>query len=123
MMVAPKAFSGKDEKLIHLLIDMQIPRNLARTIVFFSKHNSCICSHIQDVTDLRQPEVSMAMQHMKDRGWIRVEPIRREYKGRPVLNYKLAVPFDTIIRTIIKEEREKIKSIREKIGDLRALTK
>jgi predicted transcriptional regulator len=63
------------------------------------------------------------MQQLKERGWITIEPIHREMKGRPVLNYRLAVPFDRIIRTIIKENQQKIRKIKNKIKALKDLTK
>lgn len=119
----PRGFTSKDERIIRLLMDMNLPRNLARTIVFLSKNNNCVTADIRRVTELRQPEVSMAMQHLKERGWVEAEPIHRDVKGRPIMIYRLAVPFDTIISTIIKEERDRIKGIRENIDRLKTLIK
>lgn len=118
-----KGLTGKDEKVIRLLVEMNVPRNLAQTIVFFSKNNNCLCSDIQKVTDLRQPEVSMVMQNLRERGWVEVEPVHREEKGRPMISYRLKVPFDRIITTIIQEEQKKIKNLRRRIQSLKDLTK
>src|ERR1041385_8889476 len=46
---------------------------------------------IVDRTGLRQPEVSVGMQVLRDRNWVEAEPIPREGKGRPMHRYRLAV--------------------------------
>jgi predicted transcriptional regulator len=119
----PKRFNTREEKMIDLLMDMDMPRSLARIIVFFSKTKACICNDIQKVTELRQPEVSMAMQYLKERRWIITEPLHREKKGRPIITYKLAMPFDKIINTLIKEEHAKIRNLKLKLTSLRKMTK
>jgi len=118
----PKRFTSKEERMVGLLMDMAMPRSLARTIVFFSKNEDCVCNHIQDVTDLRQPEVSTAMQYLKERGWIMTESLQQGRKGRPIISYKLAVPFDKMINTLIREEHAKIKDLRVKLNNLKQLT-
>ena len=119
----PKRFTSKEERMVELLMDMAMPRSLARTIVFFSKTEYCLCNHIQEVTDLRQPEVSTAMQYLKERGWIITESLQQGRKGRPIISYKLAVPFDKMINTLIREEQTKIKDLRTKLNYLKQLTK
>jgi predicted transcriptional regulator len=119
----PRRFTSKEERMIGLLMDMAMPRSLARTIVFFSKNENCICNNIQEVTDLRQPEVSTAMQYLKERGWIITESLQQGRKGRPIISYKLAIPFDKMINTLIREEHAKIKDLRVKLNNLKKLTK
>lgn len=41
------------------------------------------------MTDLRQPEVSVGMRDLVERGWVECEPIPREGKGRPMNRYRL----------------------------------
>jgi len=118
-----KGFGTKEEKMIGLLMDMDMSRSLARIIVFFSKNNRCVCKDIKRVTDLRQPEVSMAMQYLRERGWIITEPLHREKKGRPIINYRLAIPFDKIINTLIREEHARIRDLKVKLNSLKQLTK
>jgi predicted transcriptional regulator len=90
--------------------------------VFFSKTDSCVCNNIQEMTDLRQPEVSTAMQYLKERGWIITESLQQGRKGRPIISYKLAIPFDKMINTLIREEHAKIKDLRVKLNNLKKLT-
>lgn len=118
-----KPFTPKEEKMAGLLMDMELSRSLARILVFFSRSETCICNDIKKVTDLRQPEVSMAMQYLRERGWIITEPVHRERKGRPIINYRLAVPFDKIINTLIREEQARIRDLKAKLKTLKTLTK
>lgn len=46
---------------------------------------------ILDRTKLRQPEVSVSMRLLRKRGWIRVETMPTQSKGRPMHCYALAV--------------------------------
>lgn len=42
-----------------------------------------------EATQLRQPEVSVGMRDLVDRGWVACEPIPRQGKGRPMNRYRL----------------------------------
>lgn len=42
---------------------------------------------IMDATGLRQPEVSIGVRELKQRGWLEATPIPREGKGRPMNQY------------------------------------
>jgi predicted transcriptional regulator len=118
-----KRFNPREEKMIDLLQEMDISRSLARIIVFFSINDKCVCNDIQRVTELRQPEISMAMQYLREREWIITEPLHREKKGRPIINYRLAMPFDKIINTLIREEHARIRDMKVKLISLKKMTK
>ncbi len=47
-------------------------------------------------TGLRQPEVSVGMQVLRDRSWVQAEAIPRAGKGRPMHRYKLVADATTI---------------------------
>lgn len=53
---------------------------------------------ILDKTGLRQPEVSMGMQELRDRQWVASEPVPRQGKGRPMHRYRLVAARDEIRR-------------------------
>ena len=56
--------------------------------------------------DLRQPEVSMAMRYLSEKGWIRSREVSAESIGRPTKIYTLARPITEIMSFIEKEKRE-----------------
>ncbi len=51
-----------------------------------------------DRTGLRQPEVSVGMQVLRDREWVATEAIPRQGKGRPMHRYRLVAPTGEVRR-------------------------
>jgi len=46
---------------------------------------------------MRQPEVSIAMRTLRERGWVAEREIKRDGKGRPMKIYALKSTIDEII--------------------------
>ena len=114
-----RGFTKKDETLVKLLMRTDMPKNVAKTLVFLRKKEETTSVGIEISTALRQPEVSIAMQELRRRKWVVKRDIKKEGKGRPVHSYKLALPFEKIIETIEKEERKKIEDIENNIKALK----
>lgn len=114
-----RGFTKKDETLVKLLMRTEMPKNVAKTLVFLRKKEETTSVEIEISTALRQPEVSIAMQELRRRKWVVKRDIKKEGKGRPVHSYKLALPFEKIIETIEKEERKKIEDIENNIKALK----
>ena len=70
--------------------------------------------------NLRQPEVSIAMQWLRRKGWINKRNMKKEGKGRPVHGYRLSKEFDEILEEIIQDLSEKIDSIHNIIQELKS---
>ena len=70
-------------------------------------------------TDMRQPEVSVAIQYLTDHGWTRNCKSPSENKGRPMKVYELAKPLSIIIDSIGKEKTKKVESQLVLISKLR----
>jgi len=117
-----RGFTKKDETLVKLLMRTDMPKNVAKTLVFLRKKEETTSVEIEISTALRQPEVSIAMQELRRRKWVIKRDIKKEGKGRPVHAYKLAIPFDKIIETLEKEERKRMESIEKNIDQLKALS-
>lgn len=111
-----------DEEVIRLLIDMGISKKTAKTLTYLSHVEESISSTIEEKTRLRQPEVSTALKELRSRGWIEKHPIRKEGKGRPIHSYRMVVPFDRAIRTLVKEKKSEITEMQNTIKRLRELT-
>ncbi len=117
------AFTDKEEGLIRLLSSMEISKNVARTLVCLQAQEECTSVQIERATGLRQPEVSIAIQELRDRGWVTKKDIRRSHKGRPVHSYRLARPFCEIIAAIDAGEKARIRKMEAALRRLRALVK
>jgi len=115
------AFNKQDEKAIHLFAELGMPRNLAKTLMYISQVEECRSAEIERGADLRQPEVSVAMQELQKKGWITRRDIKKKGKGRPVHIYKLTAALDNIIKTFEKEKIEEINTVKKDISELKEL--
>ena len=64
-------FTDEEEEFVNLLIMIGIKKNIARILVFFKNIPYATSHDIELGTDMRQSEVSVAMQYLIDKGWIR----------------------------------------------------
>lgn len=72
-------------------------------------------------TGLCQPEVSIAMKELKERGWINEREEKKQGKGRPYKIYSLNIGFDDIIAQLEKQQRKAVDEAQEKIELLKEL--
>ena len=98
-------FTKKEEEFANLLIEIGMKKNVAKVLVYFASTPEATSLAIERGTDLRQPEVSIAMKYLMDPGWIRCRESPSEKKGRPMRVYELAKPITEIIDSITKEKK------------------
>ena len=77
-------FTEKEVEFANLLIEIGTKKNVAKVLVFLANIPEATSRAIERGTDLRQPEVSIAMHHLMDQGWITSRESKAESKGRPV---------------------------------------
>lgn len=111
-------FTKKEEALVNLLIEIGIKRNVARVLVFLANIPETTSHEIERGTDLRQPEVSIAMMYLKEQGWISSRLSKADSKGRPLKIYKLTQPLTGILESI---EKNKEKEANNQIARIRKL--
>ncbi|MGA2914185.1 MAG: MarR family transcriptional regulator [Methanoregula sp.] len=99
-------FTEKEEDFANLLIGIGTKRNEAKVLVFLANIPEATSREIERSTDLRQPEVSIAMKYLIDLGWIRSRESKAESKGRPVKIYELAKPITEILDSIEKKKEK-----------------
>ena len=99
-------FTEKEEEFANLLIEIGTKRNIAKVLVFLAGIPEATSRVIERGTDLRQPEVSIAMRHLMDRGWITSRESKTDSKGRPIKIYGLAAPIADIMESIENEKKE-----------------
>ncbi len=117
----PYKFDSTDKKVINIFSELGMPKNLAKTLIYISKVDECRSAEIEKQANLRQPEVSVAMQQLQDRGWIDKRYKKKEGKGRPVHIYKLSKTMDDIIENFEEEKMQEVKSVEKDLNDLRKL--
>jgi predicted transcriptional regulator len=113
----------KDDKAVQLFAELGMPKNLAKTLMFISQVDECRSADVEQGADLRQPEVSVAMQEMRRRGWVKKKDLKKKGKGRPVHIYKLTRPLPQILSTFKDEKMKQVETIKSDLSDLHNLIK
>ena len=99
-----------------LLQSIDVPRIEALSIACLFISDELSSQDIEKATGLRQPEVSIAMRLLYERGWIDERDDKRtKCRGRPAKYYSLKVDFEDIIKVyesrILKMNGKKLEII------------
>jgi len=87
------------KRTAHLLAANGVPKHPAACLALLID-GELTARDLEDNTRLRQPEVSIATQYLRERGWVVVTKNPCPGKRRPFHSYGLAVPFADIVREI-----------------------
>jgi predicted transcriptional regulator len=117
----PYKFKTQDEKVIYLFAELGMPKNLAKTLMYISHVDECRSAEIEQGTKLRQPEVSVAMQQLQEKRWIKKRDLKKKGKGRPVHIYKLTSSIENIIKNFEKEKMQEVENIKSDLAELKSL--
>jgi len=101
-------FTEKEEEFATLLIEIGTKRNIAKVLVFLANTPEATSRAIERGTDLRQPEISIAMWYLMEQGWIKSRERKAESKGRPIKIYELAQPITEILDSIEKKKQKEV---------------
>ncbi|WMW21336.1 transcriptional regulator [Methanolobus mangrovi] len=114
---------GKGYEIIELLQGLEVPRTEAISIACLVCGDELTSQNIEQASGLRQPEVSIAMRPLRERGWIEERNEKKNTdKGRPVKYYKLVVPFEDIVKTFESKALKKNLEMVEALEQLKGLS-
>jgi len=116
-----KILDDKDMEFVETLRSLSVPRNVATLITFLANVDEASSREIEMGSDLRQPEVSIAMRTLRDNNWIEEKEIKREGKGRPMKVYSLREGIDSIIKHFEDENLHESAQAMESIQRLKQL--
>ncbi|HUI39507.1 MAG: hypothetical protein A4E48_00350 [Methanosaeta sp. PtaU1.Bin060] len=116
-----KILDDKDMEFVETLRSLSVPRNVATLITFLANVDEASSREIEMGSDLRQPEVSIAMRTLRDNQWIEEREIKREGKGRPMKVYSLHAGIDDIIKHFEEEKLHESAQAMESIQRLKQL--
>ena len=114
-------FDEDDDRAIELFVKLGMPKNLAKTLLFISQFDECQCAEVEQGADLRQPEVSIAMQELRKRNWVKKRNLKKKGKGRPVHIYKSAIDLSEILKTFEQEKMQELENIKKDITELKTI--
>jgi predicted transcriptional regulator len=120
--VTIKVADKKDLEFMLGLESLGMKRTLACVITFLKDQNERSSKDIETATGLRQPEVSIAMQTLRERNWLTEHEIKSTGKGGPLKIYALRENIDEIINYCETEKRREAARFSEAIQRLKELS-
>ena len=111
----------KDNRVVSLFAELGMPKNLAKTLLYISQVEECRSADVEQGADLRQPEVSVAMQELRRRGWAKKRDVKKKGKGRPVHLYRLTADLPTILKSFEKDKMKEVDNIKQDLTQLHSL--
>ena len=108
--------------LTEYLITLGFQKNTAKILAYLHYNPDRTAMDIEFDMEMRQPEVSVALQYCLKKNWIKDRKEKRESKGRPMKIHRLNRSVKEIVEEYIIElpENDQIKNteIFEKIKEL-----
>ena len=117
-----KMLDEKDLEFIEALRNLKVPRNVATLITYLANANEATSREIEVGTNMRQPEVSIAMRSLRQNNWVDDRNIKADGKGRPTIVYKLNVPLESIINHYEEKSKQESAQAMLSIQRLKQLT-
>jgi predicted transcriptional regulator len=119
---AIKVLDEKDQELVEALEAVGIGRNVATIIVYLKDLDEATSRDIEKGSWLRQPEVSIAMRTLREKGWIGERDVKGTGKGRPMKFYKLTASIDDIVEHYEDEKRKESSQAMQSIQRLKEIS-
>ena len=113
-------FTEKEEEFANLLIEIGMKKNTAKVLVFLANITEATSRVIERGTDLRQPEVSIAIRYLDEQSWIFSRVSKEESRGRRVRIYKLAKTIHEIVAFIENKNKIEVSKKLDVMKKLRA---
>ena len=111
----------KDDQAVDLFNSLGMPKNLAKTLIYISQVDECRSADIEHTVDLRQPEVSVAMQEFERRGWTKKRNMKKKGKGRPVHLYSLTKSLPEIVKILETEKLQEFETVEKNFTELKGI--
>ncbi len=117
---APDLKIERDE-FASILMKVGLKRNVAKVLTYLAGVEEATSREIETGSDLRQPEVSIAMREIRKLDWISERDEKNPGKGRPYRIYKLNKSLPEIIGYLEGEKARESEMIMRQIEKLKAL--
>ncbi len=110
----------EDGKVVQLFAGLGMPKNLAKTLTYISQVDECRSADVEKSANLRQPEVSIAMQELRNRGWAEVQSFKKKKgKRRPIHIYKSIMPLSQVMEEIEQEKTKELEAVKDNMLELK----
>ena len=117
---APDLKVERDE-FASILMKIGLKRNVAKVLTYLAGVSEATSREIEMGSDLRQPEVSIAMREIRKLDWISERDEKNPGKGRPYRIYKLNKSLPEIIEYLEREKARESEIVMKQIEKLKTL--
>ena len=108
-------------EMVNLLISLGVNHNIAKTLICLHKHGPSKSIELQKKCDLRQPDVSIAINRLGELGVVNVVPVNGKGRGRPSHIYELSVPLKDALVPFRRQASERLSIIQNQLSRLSEL--
>ena len=115
------AQSIERDEFASILMTIGLKRNVAKVLTYLAGVEEATSREIEMGSDLRQPEVSIAMREIRKLDWISERDEKNPGKGRPYRIYKLTKNLPEIIEYLEGEKAKESNLVMKQIEKLKAL--
>jgi len=114
-------FDEKDIEVVETLRSLGVPRKVSNMLAFLASGGEATSRDIERGSDLRQPEVSIALRTLRKHNWIDEKIGRSDGTGRPMKVYRLKTPIEDILQFYEKEKMQEANKAMQSIQRLKEL--
>jgi len=114
-------FDEKDIEVVETLKSLGVPRKVSNMIAFLANGTEATSREIERGSDLRQPEVSIALRTLRKNNWIEEKICRSDGTGRPMKVYRLKTPIEEILHYYEQEKLNEANQALQSIQKLKSL--
>ncbi|MFW5895606.1 MAG: MarR family transcriptional regulator [archaeon] len=120
--LSSNSIEDDERKFTEILKKVDLKKKDTLCLLFIAKNNGVKSKKLEKETNLRQPEVSISVQNLREKGWVKKGKVETEGKGRPTHVYKLNKPFQKIVSEILKKFDSKIEELEQDKTKIKELT-
>ncbi|HDJ38689.1 MAG TPA: ArsR family transcriptional regulator [Methanosarcinales archaeon] len=117
-----KVLDDEDDEFVDILIKQGLKRNTAKVLAYLKGIKEATSKDLEVGSDLRQPEVSIAMRELRASHWVTESDEKKPGKGRPYKVYSLKVPIVEIIAHLEARKKKEAQETMKSIERLKALS-
>jgi len=126
LVTALETSAASDQKIerdefASILMKVGLKRNVAKVLTYLAGVAEATSRDIEIGSDLRQPEVSIAMREIRKLDWIIERDEKNPGKGRPYRIYRLNKSLPEIITHLENEKSKESERIMRQIEKLKSL--
>ncbi|MGV8175787.1 MAG: ArsR family transcriptional regulator [Methanothrix sp.] len=114
-------FDEKDIEVVETLKSLGVPRKVSNMIAYLANGNEATSREIERGSDLRQPEVSIALRTLRKNNWIEEKMSKSDGTGRPMKVYRLKAPIEEILAYYEQQKLNEANQALQSIQKLKSL--